>query len=80
MANSGTMIDGVGQVSCLRFSKTNYDIWCIHMKALLGSQDAWDVIESDYTKPVTTQAMTANQLKELKENRKKDKMALYIIY
>ena len=31
------------------------------MKALLGSQDAWDVVENDYTEPEGTDGLTNAQ-------------------
>jgi Domain of unknown function (DUF4219) len=80
MANNGATIGGVGHVSCLRLSKTNYKNWCIHMKALLGSQDVCEVIELGYTEHTTLQGLTNNQVKELKESHKKDKIALYLMY
>jgi hypothetical protein len=39
----------LGQMSLSRLTKTNYENWSIQMKALLGAQDAWDVVENDYT-------------------------------
>jgi Domain of unknown function (DUF4219) len=80
MANNGATIGGVGHVSCLRLSKTNYENWCIHIKTLLGSQDVWEVVEFGYTEHATLQGLTNKQVKELKESRKKDKTALYLMY
>jgi Domain of unknown function (DUF4219) len=80
MANNGAAIESVGQVSCLHLSKTNCDNWSIHMKALLGSQDAWEVVEFGYAEHVIVAGLTVNQVKELNESHKKDKTALYMMY
>jgi hypothetical protein len=50
------------------------------MRALLGAQDAWEVVEKGYDKPATTTNQTANQLKALKEMRMKDKTDLYYLF
>jgi gag-polypeptide of LTR copia-type len=80
MANNGAAIESVGYVSCLRLSKTNYDNWSIHKKTLLGSQDAWEVVEFGYAEHATVEGLMINQVKELKKSRKKDKIALYMMY
>jgi inorganic pyrophosphatase len=50
------------------------------MKTLLGSQDAWKVVEFGYVEHVTVEDLMINQVKELKESRKKDKITLYMMY
>ncbi|XP_052197284.1 uncharacterized protein LOC127804461 [Diospyros lotus] len=53
------------------------------MKVFLGSLDIWEIVEDGYDEPknVTDEAaLTAGAKKELKEQRKKDKKALYTIY
>ena len=50
------------------------------MKALLGSQDAWEVVEEGFEEPKDTTGYTVAQNKALKEFRSKDKAALYILY
>ena len=50
------------------------------MRALLGAQDVWEIVEAGYTEPVTETEQTVNQLKAMKEKRVKDKTALYLLY
>nr|XP_020258021.1 uncharacterized protein LOC109834420 isoform X1 [Asparagus officinalis] len=66
-----------------KLTKTNYDSWSIQMKVLLGSQDLWELIENGYAEPESPTAeanLSATQKSELKEFRKKDKKALFLIY
>jgi gag-polypeptide of LTR copia-type len=50
------------------------------MKALLGSQDAWEVVEEGFEEPTNTTGYTAAQNKALKEARSKDKATLYMLF
>ena len=50
------------------------------MKALLGSQDAWEVVEEGFEEPKDTTGYTAAQNKALKELRSKDKTTLYMLF
>ncbi|XP_077237259.1 uncharacterized protein LOC143878927 [Tasmannia lanceolata] len=63
-----------------RFNGNNYNQWSIQMKVLYGSQDLWDIIENDVEEPEDQAALTPQQLNELKDNRKKEKKALFFIY
>ncbi|XP_077232689.1 uncharacterized protein LOC143870069 [Tasmannia lanceolata] len=63
-----------------QLSDKKYENWCIQMKALLGSQDLWDVVENGYTEPENESVLTNAQTEALKTLRKKDKAALYLIY
>ena len=78
MENPGRM--SVGGMPLPRLTKSNYENWSIQMRALLGAQDAWEVVEAGYEEPTTTGNQTANQMKALKETRMKDKTALYLLY
>lgn len=63
--------------------KINYHNWSIKMKALIGSQDVQDVLEKGYNEPkddVALNALTKDQKTTLKDVRKKDMKALYLIY
>eukprot|EP01018_Ginkgo_biloba_P036528 Gb_38006 [translate_table: standard] len=64
------------------FSGENFEYWSIRMKTFLTSQDLWTLVSTGYTEPAdenTYNALTADQKLELKENRKKDAKALFII-
>ena len=50
------------------------------MKALLGSQDAWGVVERGYDEPQGDITLTIAQRDDLRESRKRDKKALFFIY
>ncbi|KHM98936.1 hypothetical protein glysoja_030971, partial [Glycine soja] len=60
-------------------TKNNYDNWSIKMKALLGAQDVWDIVENGFEEQ--DEASLSQGVKEtLKESRKRDKKALFLIY
>ncbi|XP_040948754.1 putative disease resistance protein At3g14460 [Gossypium hirsutum] len=66
-----------------QLTKTNYGSWSIRMKALLGSQDCWEIVEKGYIEPgdVATEAALSNDAKKaLREARKKDQKALNSIF
>ena len=44
------------------------------MKTLLGSQDAWDVVENGCIEPEGTDRLTNAQKDALKDSQKKEKM------
>ena len=53
------------------------------MRVLLQSQDLWEIVEAGYDEPASTEAENAlsnNQKNVLREARKRDKKALYILY
>ena len=50
------------------------------MKALLGSQDAWEVVEEGLKEPKDTMGYTATRNKTLKEVQSKNKGALYMLF
>ncbi|KAJ4700820.1 Retrovirus-related Pol polyprotein from transposon TNT 1-94 [Melia azedarach] len=53
------------------------------MKALIGAQDVWEVVEKGYNEPrddVAISVLTQAQRDTLKDSRKRDKKALYVIY
>ena len=58
----------------------SYDNWSLQMKALLGSQEVWEVVENGHQEPKDIGEMTIAQLATLKATRAKDKTALYVLY
>ena len=50
------------------------------MKALLGSQDAWEVVEDGFEESIDTTGYMMAQNKALKELQLKDKAALYMLF
>ncbi|KAL4020109.1 hypothetical protein IC575_018876 [Cucumis melo] len=76
MASNGNML----QPQLPRFSGKNFNQWSIQMKVLYGSQELWDIVERGYTEVENQSELTNQKLVELRENRKKDKKALFFIY
>mgnify|MGYP000863171373 FL=1 len=77
------MANGMAPFQVPTLNNNNYDNWSIKMKALLGSQDVWDIIEKGYNEPADDAAfaaLTLDQKTTLKDLRKRDKKALYLIY
>ncbi|GAV78469.1 DUF4219 domain-containing protein/UBN2 domain-containing protein [Cephalotus follicularis] len=63
-----------------RFTGKNYHQWSILMKVLYESQELWSLVENGLVEPDDQSALTQAQLTELKDNKKKDKKALFFIF
>ncbi|KAG8501144.1 hypothetical protein CXB51_003220 [Gossypium anomalum] len=63
-----------------RLTEANYENWSIQMKALLGSQNGWEVVQEGFLESTTTAGYTVAQNKALKEMRSKDKATLYMLF
>ncbi|XP_058068847.1 uncharacterized protein LOC131218183 [Magnolia sinica] len=77
------MANGNAQVIIPKLTKSNYDNWCIQMRALLGAQDVMDIVEDGYSEPVSKEvevALEEAQKVLLRSDRKKDCKAKSIIY
>lgn len=58
--------------------KTNYDNWCLQIKALLKSQDIWDIVEDGYVEPDEGKHHNVTTL--LRKTRARDKSTLCFLY
>ena len=50
------------------------------MKALLGSQDVWEIVEKGHKESKNGGIISQAQKDSLRDSRKRDKKALYMIY
>ena len=62
------------------FAGDHYDQWCVKMKTIFKSQDLWEYVDDGYEElEASTSDLNAQQLKTLKEHRRKDAKALSYI-
>ncbi|KAJ8620193.1 hypothetical protein MRB53_028722 [Persea americana] len=61
------------------FEGENFDHWSIKMRTLFMSQGLWEMVESGYQNPADVTSLSTAQQEQLKENRKKDAKALFLI-
>jgi hypothetical protein len=57
---------------CPRLTKDNYEIQCIRVKAWLGSQDVWEMIEKSFEEPIDRATLTLAQRKAMQKVWRKD--------
>ncbi|XP_023892634.1 uncharacterized protein LOC112004622 [Quercus suber] len=76
------MSSNMVQPQILKLMKENYESWQIQMKALFGSQELWELVIDGHVEPTGEQKATYNaeQKNLLKDQRKKDKKALFLLY
>ncbi|XP_050233920.1 uncharacterized protein LOC126682300 [Mercurialis annua] len=63
-----------------QLTKTNYENWSNRMKAILGSQGVWDIVENGFEPVEDEAALNQVQRDALEKERKKDQSALTIIH
>jgi hypothetical protein len=82
ISNIVVMASNMMQIQVPQLKKENYEKWCIQFKALFGSEDLWEIVSTEFVEPTSEQeaTYTADQKVTLKDQRKKDKNALYLLY
>ena len=73
-------VNGAASFQVPLLKGSTYDNWCIKMMALLGAHDVWEVVEKGYTESQDEDSLTKAQRDALKDSRKRDKKALFLIY
>ena len=76
------MLSNLVKIQVPILGKENYSKWYIQFKALFGSQDLQDIVTNGYIEHTAKQeaAYTVEQKTTLKDQRKKDKKALFLLY
>lgn len=74
------MASGVASFQVPTLNIDNYDNWSIKMKALLGAHDVLEIVEKGYNEPQNEASLSQSEKDSLKDSRKKDKKALFLIY
>lgn len=58
----------------------NYYHWSIQLKVLFESLDLWDIIEDGLEDPDDEDELTDEQMEEIKNSKRRDKKALFLIF
>ncbi|XP_031247639.1 uncharacterized protein LOC116105346 [Pistacia vera] len=61
------------------FTGENYDVWSIKMKTYFLSQDLWDIVNYENYLEITGSTLFEEYQKQLKESKKNDAAALFIL-
>ena len=79
---AGVSSSNLTQPQIPQFNGKNYEYWSIKMKTLFCSQELWDLVENGFVEPLDQAAynfLSQAQKDLLKENKKKDAKALFLI-
>ncbi|XP_074373803.1 uncharacterized protein LOC141714168 [Apium graveolens] len=74
------MANGMSQWQMPKFTKENYENWCIRMKAILRANDVWELVEKGLMVPEDEANLNQVQKDQLQAQRKKDQKAIMIIH
>lgn len=71
---------GMVQPQLPRFDGKNFEHWKIQMEVLFGFQELTEIVEEGFVEPETPAGLTMEEQRTIKENRKKDRKALFYIF
>ena len=75
------MVNLTNSVPLSKLTKAvNYDNRSLKMKALLDSQENWEVVENGHVEPKNNTNWANAQMTVLQKSCRKDKATLYILY
>ncbi|XP_074363771.1 uncharacterized protein LOC141705700 [Apium graveolens] len=74
------MENGMSQWQMPKFTKDNYENWCIRMKAIIGANDVWEIMEKGLEVPENEANLNQVQKDQLQAQRKNDQKAIMIIH
>jgi len=72
--------NGVASFQVPLLKGNTYDNWSIKVKALLGAHDVWEMVEKVYKESQNETSLSLAQKDTLKDSRKRDKKAFFLIY
>ncbi|XP_012828533.1 PREDICTED: uncharacterized protein LOC105949762 [Erythranthe guttata] len=68
--------NGLHSFQFRRLTKENYENWCLRLKAILGAQDVWEIVDRGFVQPQNETTLSAVEKEALVKSKKKDQQAL----